>query len=84
MTRIADRIAAHLRSLGITSCCWGDGLLTEEFGINLKNNHPLNRMTAACDAMERAPDLFEKFHIRGMASNGQERIVRAFRLKPDG
>lgn len=79
--RIADRIAVKMREIGLTRCCWGDAFLGDDYGIKLRNNHPLNRITAACNAMERAPDLFEKYHIRGMASGGQERIVRGFRLK---
>ena len=81
--RIADHIAAQMRADAITCVCWGDGILCDVARPLLRGraaSHPLNAMTAACDALERAPDLFRKFRMRGHDSNGRARIVRAFEL----
>lgn len=87
--RIADHIAAALREDGTEWVCWGDGILVDVAKPHLKGHaasHPLNVMTAACNAMERAPDLFEKHKMHGMDCRGRSRVVRAFKLKskPEG
>ena len=80
--RVADKIAARMREIGITRCCWGDGFLSENFSSrSLKTDHPLDRITSNCNSMERAPDLFEKYFIRGHDCGGRPRNVRAFLLK---
>lgn len=83
--RLADRIAAHMIEEGITNCCWGDGFLVDvcRDHMSLENDHPIMVLTAACNAMERAPDLFKKWKIRAMDSRGHDRVVRAFGLKDD-
>ncbi len=80
--RIADHIAIAMREAGLSSVMWGDGLLVNAARqhMRLRNSHPLNVMTAACNAMERAPDIFEKRHIRGCDCNGNSRLVRGFLL----
>ena len=79
--RIADHIAAYMDREGITYAAWGDGFLCDVGRPLMRGRaaaHPLNSITAACDAMERAPDLFRKFRMRGHDSNGRARIVRCF------
>ena len=80
--RLADHIAAEMRLQGIHCVCWGDGMLVDVCSdrMRLKNDHPLNVMTAACDAMERAPDLFRKFMMLGHDARCRQRLVRAFEL----
>lgn len=81
--RIADHIAEYMRAEGHRSLCWGDGALVNAARDHIKGragSHPLNVMTAACNAMERAPDLFEKFKIHGHDCRSNARVVRAFRL----
>lgn len=81
--RIADRIADALIAEGITCVCWGDGILVDAAREHLRGRaaaHPLNAMTAACNALERAPDRFRKFKMRGHDCNGRQRAVRAFEL----
>jgi hypothetical protein len=77
-------MADAMRRDGITCVSWGDGILVDTCRehMRLKNSHPLNVMKAACDAMERAPDLFEKFMMYGHDARARARVVRAFRLKP--
>lgn len=84
--RIADDIAHQLidgYDFKIGSIVmWGDGILSDASGLitGKLSNHPLDRMTAACNALERAPDLFQKVKIRGMDSHARSRDVRGFRL----
>lgn len=82
--RIADRIALHMREQGTEWIMWGDGSLVDAAHGHVKANHPLDVMRAACDAMDRAPDLFEKHTIRGMDSRARDRLVRGYRLKNGG
>lgn len=86
--RIADHIADALRREGTEWVCWGDGILCDVARPLLRGRaaaHPLNAITAACDAMERAPDLFEKHLMHGHDSRTRARVVRAFRLiAPEG
>lgn len=81
--RLADRIADEMIGEGITCVSWGDGLLVNACRdhTRLKNPHPLNVMKAACDALERAPDRFEKFMMHGHDARARQRVVRAFKLK---
>lgn len=61
---------------------WGDGLLNDvSYGhVNGRmGNHPLDRQIAALNALDRAPDLFRKFHVKAYVGPG-ERIVRCFEL----
>lgn len=84
--RLAERIAEALRAEGAVWVCWGDGILVEACGdhVKLKNNHPLNVINAACNAMERAPDIFEKHLVRGHDARCRSRLVRAFKLREGG
>lgn len=86
MMRIADRIAAYMRENNMESLGHGDGALSDAAAehVNLGRSHPLNVMGAALDAMERTPDLFEKFYRRSSDCRGRQRLVRCFRLKTDG
>jgi hypothetical protein len=62
---------------------WGDGLLNDaSYGhvTGKMSKHPLDRMIMALNALERAPDLFEKRHVRAHDSNCHERLVRSFKL----
>ncbi|WP_422363133.1 hypothetical protein [Pyruvatibacter mobilis] len=82
--RIAEYIAEALIEDGTTCVCWGDGILVDVARPHLKGHaasHPLNVMTAACNALERAPDLFEKRKMYGMDCRGRARLVRMFMLK---
>lgn len=80
--RLADHIAEAMKQENIRYICWGDGFLvdTARDHLKLRNMHPLNILKAACDAMERAPDRFEKFMMRGHDCRARQRLVRAFRL----
>lgn len=84
--RLADRIAhAMIADDGYTDCImWGDGLLNDcvvDHGSKAKMaRHPLDRMIIALNALERAPDLFEKRRIHAHDSNANARVVRSFRL----
>jgi len=82
--RLAERIANELRSQGGVWCSWGDGILVDVCydHVKIRNKHPLNVMKAACDAMERAPDIFEKLMIRGHDARCRPRLIRAFKLRP--
>lgn len=82
--RLADRIAQAMieQDYGDT-IMWGDGLLNDIAHGHVTgrlSRHPLDRMIAACNALERAPDLFEKRHIHGCDSRNRERLVRGFKL----
>lgn len=82
--RIADRIAAYMREHDLGALCWGDGHLANAARPWLRGKagaHPLNAMTAGCNAMERAPDLFRKTLIRAADSAGNSRVVRCFWLR---
>jgi hypothetical protein len=81
--RVADYIAEAMEKDGIECICWGDGLLVDvgRDHLKLRNMHPLNVTKAACDALENAPDRFEKFMMRGHDARARPRLVRAFRLK---
>ena len=83
--RIADHIAAYMIENDLSHLMWGDGHLVnaahDHVCFKTKPKHPLNVMDAACAAMDRAPDLFIKSHIRGMDSKGRPRVVRSFKLK---
>lgn len=81
--RLADRIAAGMRADGVESIGWLDNALVDYVHghTRLRNPHPINQMSAAMAAMERASDLFEKFYRLSMDSRGNERRVRCFRLK---
>lgn len=82
--RLADRIAhAMIAEDYGSTIMWGDGLLNDvAYGhvTGRMANHPFDRMLAALNALERAPDLFEKRHIRGCDSRGQNRLIRGFKL----
>jgi len=77
--RIADHIAAHMRSEGINSLCWGDPILVD--AMPGSGDHPLDAMQKGLAALERAPDLFEKHRIHAHDRSGKPRVVRGFRLK---
>ena len=81
--RLADRIADEMKRQNVRCVSWGDGLLVDvcRSRMRLKNDHPLNVMKAACNALERAPDRFRKFMMRGHDCNGNARLVRAFELR---
>ncbi|MEO0568292.1 MAG: hypothetical protein AAF066_11210 [Pseudomonadota bacterium] len=82
--RIADHIAEYMREHDIHCLMWGDGSLVNaarEHISGRSGSHPLNVMTAACNAMERAPDLFRKTRIHGCDANGNARVVRGFWLR---
>lgn len=80
--RLADRIAVEMTSRGVACVCWGDGVLVDACRdhVSLRNDHPINVMKAACDALERAPDRFQKFRMKGHDSRARARTVRAFKL----
>jgi hypothetical protein len=82
--RLADRIAhAMIADDYGATIMWGDGLLNDVACGHVSgrlSRHPLDRMIAALNALERAPDLFEKRMIRACDSNGSERVVRGFKL----
>jgi hypothetical protein len=82
--RLADRIAhAMLAEDFGSTIMWGDGLLNDvSYGhvSGRLSKHPLNRMILALNALERAPDLFEKRMIHAHDSNNSERLVRGFKL----
>lgn len=82
--RLADRIAHAMISQDYGDhIMWGDGLLNDVAYGHVRGRmgrHPLDRMTAACNALERAPDLFKKSRTLGMDSRGRERVVRYFCL----
>ena len=81
-SRLADRIADGMMADGCHTMGWNDHRLVDYIGghTRLKNSHPMNVMRAACDAMDRAPDRFEKFYRRSADIRGNDRIVRCFRL----
>jgi hypothetical protein len=79
--RIADRVAHLLIADGVESVVWGDGVLAEaacQHGT--KHVHPLDRIQAAINSCEQAPDLFRKTRIHGHDSRGRPRITRCFWL----
>lgn len=82
--RIADRFAhAMIEQDFGPNVMWGDGFLSDLAGGLVKgkmSRHPLDRMTAMLNALERAPDLFEKRYIRGGDCKGRNRLVRGFKL----
>ena len=83
--RIADHIAIYMREHDISALMWGDGALVNASRAHISGRsgaHPLNVMTAACNAMERAPDLFRKTRVHGSDANGNARVVRCFWLLP--
>ena len=54
MKRIADHIADYMRHEGMTSICWGDAALVNAARDHIQGragSHPLNVMTAACNAI---------------------------------
>ena len=82
--RLADRIAHAMveQDYGDT-IMWGDGLLNDVAYGHVSGKmagHPLDRMIMALNALERAPDLFEKRMINGCDSRGANRVVRGFKL----
>jgi hypothetical protein len=82
--RLADHIARAMidQEYGDT-IMWGDGLLNDIAVDHVKGKlgrHPLDRMIAALNALERAPDLFEKGMIHGCDCSGHNRVVRGFKL----
>lgn len=82
--RLADRIAHAMIEDGYGQhIMWGDGLLNDAAYGHVKgrlSRHPLDRMIAALNALDRAPDLFEKHWYSGIDSNGRPRRLRAFKL----
>lgn len=80
--RIADTIAERMRAEGRDSVLWGDGFLSDQRDLfRLANMHPLNVIEAACNALERAPDLFEKRMVHAHDARCRARVVRGFKLK---
>lgn len=81
--RIADHIHKYFIEHDIEIVMWGDGCLVDASRkhVKLKNMHPLNVMDAAINAMDRAPDLFEKSYVRGHDSQSRQRVVRSFKVK---
>lgn len=82
MKRLADHVADEMDRRGTQYVSWGDGILVDvcRERMHLKNDHPLNVLKAACDALERAPDRFRKFMMVGHDARGRTRTVRAFEL----
>lgn len=82
--RLADRIAhAMIEADYGDTIMWGDGLLNDVAYGHVKGKmakHPLDRMIVALNALERAPDLFEKRMIHGCDCSGNNRLVRGFKL----
>jgi hypothetical protein len=85
--RLADRIAqAMIDDDGYYDQCimWGDWLLNDcvvDHGCTGKMaRHPLDRMIVALNALERAPDLFQKQHVHAHDCNANARVVRSFKL----
>ena len=80
--RIADRVAHLLIADGITSACWGDGVMCEAAYDHAPNSytHPLDRIAAAVNSCDRAKDLFRKTLIHAHDSKGNPRVVRCFWL----
>ncbi len=81
--RIADRVAHAIIKDGTESVLWGDGILNDAGGDYVKGkmaHHPLDRITAVCNALERATDLFEKKLVHAHDSNCNPRAVRGFWL----
>lgn len=81
--RLAD-IIAHAMALNDygTTIMWGDGLLNDvAYGrvTGKKAQHPLDRQILALNALDRAPDLFEKRYIRVWTGVAETR-VRSFKL----
>ncbi len=81
--RIADHIHKYFVEHDIEITIWGDGCLVDAASkhVKLKNMHPLNVMEAAVNALDRAPDLFEKGYVRAHDSQLRQRVVRSFRVK---
>lgn len=80
--RIADRVAHYLIADGVTSVCWGDGVLADAANDHDPEGykHPLDRITAAIASCERAHDLFRKTMIGAHDHNGNPRNIRCFWL----
>lgn len=82
--RLADRIAhAMIEHDYGDRIMWGDGLLNDAIVDHVRGRlaeHPLDRMIAACNALERAPDLFRKYRAHGCDSRNRARVVRGFQL----
>ena len=80
--RIAEHIAAELKRAGLCSVSWGDPILVDSLPerTRRRNSHPLAAMKSACDALDRAPDLFTKAFIKAHDKSGTPRVVRSFRL----
>lgn len=82
--RLADRLAhAMIEQDYGSTIMWGDGLLNDVAYGHVSgrlSNHPLDRMILALNALERAPDLFEKRMIHAHDSNNHSRVVRGFKL----
>lgn len=84
--RLADRIANVMLDPDSgygNVIMWGDGLLNDvAYGhvTGRMSKHPLDRMIMALNALERAPDLFQKSWTLAHDSNGRQRRVRSFRL----
>ena len=82
--RLADRIAAAMIAKDYGDrIMWGDGLLNDAIVDHVRgrlSRHPLDRLTAACNALDRAPDLFRKYRVNGCDSRCRNRVVRAYQL----
>lgn len=81
--RLAD-VIAHAMPLNDYGdrIMWGDGLLNNVAYGRVRgrmSNHPLDRMIMALDALDRAPDLFEKGYAM-IWTGTRETKVRSFRL----
>lgn len=82
---VANAVAKAMRDQSCYSVGWGDSWVLDQAGdlVRVKIDHPLNRMRAVFQHLERAQDMFEKRHRRSMNSKGAEVIVRVFRLRPE-
>ena len=82
MSAVSEIVADNMRREKCFTVIWLDGWVLDHVGhlVNVKVDHPLNRMRAIFAHLERSP-MFEKRRIRGMDSSGRDRIVRGFRLK---
>ena len=84
MTPVGDAIMKSMKEHKCFSVGWGDGWILDNAGdlVKVKIDHPLNRMRAIFQHLER-DERFEKKYRKSMRSDGKEARVRVFRLKDD-
>lgn len=81
MSKVTDKIIYQMRKDDCYRVAWLDGWLLDVVGdmVKVKREHPLNRMSAIFQHLER-DKRFKKNYRISMRSDGKEARVRSFML----